>query len=456
MFKRAIVSELEKWAKKTNRKPLVIRGARQVGKTTVVEQIAKRFDQYIYLNLELSADGQLFKDFENIDSLVESIFFLKKQQLSKKKKTLLFIDEIQEVPDAFNTLRYFHEQIPELAVIAAGSLLETLFDHETNFPVGRVSYLVLRPVSFIEYLAAIGEYSALEQLQHIPLKTFAHEKLLQLFHTYALIGGMPEIVKTYAETKDLTQLAPLYDALITGYIDDIEKYASSNTQVNVIRHVIKSSYYEVNKRIKFQGFGKSSYGSKEIGDALRTLEKAFLLHLVYPSTTAQLPMLPEVQKSPRLQLLDTGLMNFSAGIQKDIIGTKDLNGVYNGAVIEHLVGQELLAMHYSTLHTLHFWVREKNTSTAEVDYIINYNSKVIPIEVKSGKEGKLKSLHLFMEAANHQMAVRFYAGELTITEVNTLNNKHYYLLNLPYYLVSQLEKYLEWMEEQLKSKAKGK
>ncbi len=447
MFKRAIVQELEKWAKKKNRKPLVIRGARQVGKTTVVNQFAQNFEQYIYLNLELPTDRKPFENFKDLETLVQALLFLKDKEYSKRKSTLLFIDEIQEVPEAFNILRFFYEQMPEIPVISAGSLLETIFNNKLSFPVGRVEFLVVRPVSFIEFLEAANEKSALEQINQIPLKSFAHEKLLNLFHTYALIGGMPEIVKEYTETKDLTALGTLYDSIITSYIDDVEKYASNNTQVQIIRHVIKASYYEAGKRIKFQGFGKSGYGSKEIGEALRTLEKALLVSLIYPTTNAKLPIIPELQKSPRLHLLDTGLMNYAAGIQKEIIGTTDLNNVYQGTVIEHLVGQELLASNYNALSALSFWVREKTTSTAEVDYVIAYDGRLIPIEVKSGKEGKLKSLHLFMDESPNTIAIRFYAGELSVTIATTPKGKKYHLLNLPYYLVSQLPKYIEWLNK---------
>ncbi|MCX6294635.1 MAG: AAA family ATPase [Bacteroidetes bacterium] len=449
MFNRTVVHELEKWAKKKNRKPLVIRGARQVGKTTIVNQFAKKFEQYIYLNLELPADRKPFEEFKDLDTLVQTLFFLKGKEYSKKKKTLLFIDEIQEVPQAFNILRFFYEQMPEIPVISAGSLLETIFDNKLSFPVGRVEFLVVRPVSFIEFLEAIGEKAALEQMHKIPIKSFAHEKLLTLFHTYALIGGMPEIVKEYAANKDLTSLSSLYESLISSYIDDVEKYAHSNSQVQIIRHVIKASYYEAGKRIKFQGFGKSTYNSKEVGEALRTLEKALLLSLIYPTVSSKLPIIPEPQKSPRLQLLDTGLMNYSAGIQKEIIGTSDLNNVYQGTVIEHLVGQELLSNNYNALSALNFWVREKKTSTAEVDYVIAHDGKLIPIEVKSGKEGKLKSLHLFMDESPNKIAIRFYAGGLLESEAVTASGKKYHLLSLPYYLVSQLPKYIEWMNKKV-------
>ena len=449
MFVRLIIKELEKWAADSGRKPLVIRGARQVGKTTVVNQFAVQFEQYIYLNLELKEDRAPFETYTDIETLVQALFFIKNKKLDIKNKTLLFIDEIQEVPEALNILRYFYELEPGIAVIAAGSMLETLFNKNISFPVGRVEYKVMRPVSFPEFVAAMNETAALQQLQKVPAAAYSHPKLMQLYHTYAIIGGMPEIVNHYAQHKDLSALATIYDSLITSYLDDVEKYAGNASQVLHIRHVIRSSFLLAGKRIKFEGFGNSSYRSREMGEALRTVEKALLLQLVYPNTGATLPLLTDIKKSPRLQVLDTGMLNYFAGIQKEILGTADLNTIYQGTMVEHLTGQEMLACQYLSLSSLHFWVREKKDSSAEVDYLFSFDGKLIPVEVKSGTEGKLKSLHIFMNMAPHTMAVRFYAREMSITEATTLTGKKYKLLNLPYYLVSQLENYLIWFQKQV-------
>jgi predicted AAA+ superfamily ATPase len=451
MFKRHLIEELEKWVVKDSRKPLVIRGARQVGKTTLVNEFAKQFDQYIYLNLELAEDKEPFEGFTSIERLLSALFFLKNKVLAKKSNTLIFIDEIQEVPKALNILRYFYEFAPEIPVIAAGSMLETLFDKTISFPVGRVEYKVIRPVSFPEFLSAIGETASLSALHQVPLADYAHSKLLGLFHTYALIGGMPEIIEHYAKHKDIVALSPIYDALINGYLQDVEKYASSNAQIQHIRHCIQASFSQAGKRIKFEGFGNSSYGSREMGESLRTLEKALLIQLVYPCTTATLPIIPDVKKSPRLQILDSGLLNYHVGLQKEIIGTTDLNSIYQGTLIEHLVGQELLAFQFNALSKLQFWVREKKESTAEIDYTYSYDGMVIPIEVKSGKTGTLKSLHSFMDLAPHDLAVRIYAGELSITEAITQNGKKYKLLNLPYFLVCKIEQYISWLIEKNKA-----
>jgi uncharacterized protein len=449
MYNRTILEQLRTWSVKAGRKPLVLRGARQVGKTTVVNELGKEFEQYIYLNLETDTDKRPFETLTNIKDLVQALFLLRNIKYAERGVTLIFIDEIQEVPEAFNMLRYFYEEFPEIRVIAAGSLLETIFNRGISFPVGRVEYMVIRPVSFPEFLGAVGETAALEHLIEIPAKDFAHDKLLSLFHTYAIIGGMPEIVKVYAESKDLTALSSIYEQLITSYMDDVEKYARNNTLLQVIRHCIRVSFTEAAKRVKFQHFGRSNYNSREVGEALRTLEKTFLLSLLFPTISAVLPLLADQKKSPRLQVLDTGMMNYFLGIQAEILGTDDLSKMQQGTIIEHLVGQELLAARFNVLSSLNFWVREKNGSTAEVDYVYPFESQLIPIEVKSGKEGALKSLHSFMDQTSHKLAIRFYAGNLHLTEATTPEGKTYHLLSLPYYLVSQTEKYIAWLKRKV-------
>ena len=450
MFQRDILQELKKWRVKNTRKPLIIRGARQVGKTTVVRQFSGEFQEFIYLNLELPEDRKPFEDFSNFETLLQTLFFLKNKSLADRANTLVFIDEIQEVPDALQHLRYFYEESPDIPVIAAGSMLESLFSPHISFPVGRVEYLVIQPASFREFLGAVKETAALQQVLTVPAAAFAHDALLKLFRTYCLIGGMPEVVAHYAAHKDLTALTTIYESLLVSYLDDVEKYATRSTQIDYIRHAIRASFAEAGKRIKFQNFGNSSYKSREMGEALRALEKALLIHLVYPQTSPVLPLLPDVSKSPRLHVLDTGMLNYFVGLQQEIIGTTDLNNVYQGTVIEHIVGQELLARQYSALHGLAFWVREKAASAAEVDYLFSYKEKLIPVEVKAGSTGTLRSLAMFMDMAPHNMAVRLYAGEILLSTITTPGGKTVNLLNLPYYLVSQIEKYLEWFETQIK------
>ena len=444
MFKRAIIAELKEWKTSKNRKPLILRGARQTGKTTIVEQFATEYSQYIYLNLERTIDKELFVRYHSIEEIVQAIFFQHNKKAEQMADTLLFIDEIQQSPEAVALLRYFYENYPELHVIAAGSLLETLLGKSINFPVGRVEYRAVRPVSFAEFLSAMNEEQALEQYNTVPIKAFAHEKLINFFHTYTLIGGMPEIVANYVENKDLTALRNVYEALLIPYFDDVEKYAKNSGQIQILRHTIRSIFYEAGRRIKFQGFGASSYSSKEMGEVLRTLEKTMLMQLIFPTTQTELPFLPDIKKSPRLQVLDTGMLNFFSGLQKELFGTRDLNDLYRGKISEHIVGQELLAANYSFLNSLHFWVRDKKQSEAEIDIMYPYNSTMIPVEVKSGKSGKLRSLLYFLDVSTIDFAVRFYAGKLQLEEHKTPNGKTFKLLNLPYYLSGKLKEYLDY------------
>jgi len=216
--------------------------------------------------------------------------------------------------------------------------------------------------------------------------------------------------------------------------------------MQVISHCIRLSFMEAGQRIKFQHFGHSGYGSKEVGEAFRILEKTFILSLLYPSINATLPLVPDHRKSPRLQVLDTGMMNYFLGIQAEVLNTPDLDKIHQGRIIEHLVGQELLATQFNVRSGLNFWVREKKTSMAEVDYVYPFESQLIPIEVKSGKEGTLRSLHQFMDQTSHDMALRFYAGQLALTQATTPSGKPYRLLSLPYYLVSQTEQYISWLK----------
>ena len=427
------------------KKPLILRGARQVGKTTAVHMFAENYQQYIYLNLEIEENAKPFRNYVNIHRLTEQLFFLQDKDPDKKKDTLLFIDEIQEVPEAINILRYFYEEISELHVIAAGSLLETVIGEQIRIPVGRVEYRVVRPFSFDEFLQAMGGTVG-KAYHQVPVKDFAHDRLLELFHTYAFLGGMPEVVSYYVQNRNPSMLGTVYESIILSYLDDVEKYARNSSLVQVMRHVIRTVFLEGGQRIKFQGFGNSNYGSREVGEAMRTLEKTMLLHLIYPTTHPSIPIFPDKKKSPRLQLLDTGMLNHFAGLQKEVLISSDLNAVYQGKVVEHLVGQELLAAKFNVLNELNFWVRDKQNAEAEVDFVINEGGRLIPIEVKSGFTGRLRSLHSFMDLVKHDLAVRLYGGPLKVDKVKTLQGKEYRLLNLPYYLAGKIEAYIRWMD----------
>lgn len=447
IFQRVNTARLKKWKDDINRKPLVLRGARQVGKTTLVELISREFDYYIPLNLEKEDERNLFENSRSITELVASIFFQKNIPLDAKN-VLLFIDEIQNSPKAVAWLRYFYEDAGQYHVIAAGSLLESLIDKQISFPVGRVSYLPVRPFSFAEFISAHGEKQSLEVLGKIPIPDFAHEKLSKLFRAYALTGGMPEIVKKYVETKDILALAPVYDELLTSYSDDIEKYARSNIHAQTLRHVFNHIFREAGSRITFQGFGKSNYKSREIKEAFLTLEKTFLLKLIYPITSGEIPLSPNFKRSPKLQVFDSGFINYVSGIQKEFFGSLNLSDIYRGRIAEHIVGQELLSLNFSMREKEYFWTREKNAD-AEVDFVFQFENKLIPVEVKSGKAGKLRSLHEFMDRVEHNYAIRVYSEKLSISKSKTRLGKKFHLMNLPFYLVHKIENYLKWFIEEV-------
>lgn len=447
MIERTILKELELWAKKSDRKPLILRGARQVGKTTAVNIFASQFEQYIYLNLDKQEEKILFEREISFQDLLTSIFFLKNKH--KKANTLIFIDEIQNSPKAVSLLRYFYEEAPNIYVIAAGSLLESIIDNTISFPVGRCEYKILRPLSFYEFLKGIGENEAADIIDKIPIPDFAHDKLLKLFHRFALIGGMPEVISRYGATEDIKEVESVYESLIISYLDDVEKYSKTYGMINVIRHCIKNSFKEAGKRIKFEGFGNGPYRSKEVGEALRALEKALLVNLVYPATDITIPIIPNTRRSPRLHFLDTGLVNYFSGIMGELLLTNDLCSQYNGRIAEHIVGQEILSGSFSPLKTLNFWTREKKQSNAEVDYIIQYKNYIIPVEVKYGKTGTLRSLHQFVNSSDHNLAIRLYSGKMNIEKSKTPEGKEFILLNLPYYLSSSLDMYIEYFVNSL-------
>ena len=449
ILNRKALKKMQEWRVKKERKPLLLRGARQVGKTTIVNMFAKEFQVYLSINLERQSDKAVFDRTDSIDEILSAIYLLK-NVIPAEGNTLLFIDEIQESPKAIQLLRYFYEQHPELYVIAAGSLLEFSLVDVASYPVGRVEYLCLHPMDFEEFLMALDYSAALEQLKYIPIPPFAHEMLLKLFHEYAIIGGMPEAVREYAMHKNIAAIGPIYQQLWQAYKDDSEKYAKNDTERKVLRHILDTAPKE-NDRIAFERFGHSNYRSREVGEAMRALDMAKVIQLIYPTTAVMPPIMTDMKKRPRLQMLDTGLLNQAIGLQGEMIGVRDLNDFYRGKIIQHLVTQQLIAMHDDPSYKPHFWVREDTNANAEVDLVFQHRQHIIPIEVKSGEQGRLRSLHQFIERCDHVYGVRLGANTLSVERAVTPGKrKNYLLLNLPYYLTVKLHEYLDWFLEKHK------
>jgi predicted AAA+ superfamily ATPase len=443
-IERHVLKELLNWKTTSDRKPLIIRGARQVGKTTLIHQFAKSYKNKILLNLEIAEEKRVFTDFDHVKNVVESLFISHNIPTSEKRDTIIFIDEIQESPEAIAMLRYFYEKEPDIHVVAAGSLLEHTMRKVNSFPVGRVNMLYLFPINYPEFLSANKQTSALEQLHTIPINDVAHQTLLDLFNRYAIIGGMPEVVRKYVKSQSIADLTSIYESIWESYKEDVVKYATNNSEARIIRHIMSTAHLGLDSRIKFQNFGNSNYRSREIGEAFRNLDDAKVIQLIFPTTDTSLPILPDLKKAPRLQFLDTGLLNYELNIQAEMLAMEDLNNAYKGAIIPHLIAQELMSINTLKAVKPVFWVREKTQSSAEVDLVVQFNKMVIPIEIKSGKEGKLKSLHQFIEASAHPYAVRMYAGKFSIEEHSTKSGKKYFLMNMPYYLSTKLYDYLNY------------
>ena len=305
MFKRKILKKLEAWKKSNLRKPLILRGARQVGKTTIVNEFGLQYDNYLYFNMEKSENVKLFEMEIPLDDLVTTLF-ASVGKTQKPGQTLIFIDEIQNSPKTIALLRYFYEQRPDLHVIAAGSLLENLIDVKVSFPVGRVQYLALRPCSFYEFLGATGKNNLLAVLNGNPeISTAFHDQLMHWFNLYAIIGGMPEAVKIFAETRDIVALNDVYETLVQAYKDDAEKYVIGNKLTDTVRFILSYGWAFAGETITLGNFANSGYKSREVGEAFRLLEKAMLLEMVYPVSSTSMPIIPETRRKPKLIWFDT-------------------------------------------------------------------------------------------------------------------------------------------------------
>lgn len=442
MFKRKAIDALRQWAAATDRKPLVLRGARQVGKTTLVRMFANDFDAFIYLNLEEADNAALFANEASFDDLLAGIFFKAHLAQDSGKRTLLFIDEIQNEPKAVQALRYFYEKRPDIYVIAAGSLLESLINRHISYPVGRVQYMALHPCIFVEFLNAIGEELLAEQVENISVPHSLNDYVLDLFKKYLIVGGLPEAVANYAEHRDIMRLNTVFNALITGYRDDVEKYASKPKEQDALRYILNYGWGFAGHRIQFAKFANTSFKANDVGNAFRTLEKTLLLELVFPLTNTTFPVLPDLRKSPKLLWIDTGLVNYVAGMQENILFSTNCDELWNGGIAEHAVGQELLGATNEFGRKRHFWVRDAKSSQAEIDFIVCYHSHLLPIEVKTGNNSKLRSLHLFMEESTEPLALRLWNGPMNSDTITRKDGTTFKLLNIPLYYAGHLERLL--------------
>lgn len=441
MFVRKTLDALRKWRDSEQRKPLVLRGARQVGKTTLVNEFGREFENYLSFNLERAADAALFERELSVDALVDALFALRGQP-KREGRTLIFIDEIQHSARAMARLRYFYEERPDLHIVAAGSLLENVVDVGASFPVGRVEFMALRPCSFAEFLGAMGKDNLLYFADRPEESVAVHSELLSLFNQYVVVGGMPEAVQHFADHRDIVSLDAIYEALLQGYRDDVEKYVRGRKLAEVVRFVIERGWMQAGEVVTLGGFAHSDYRAREVGEAFRLLEKAMLAELVYPTTAVAVPAMGETKRMPKLFWLDTGLVNYQAGVRRELIGAADIIDVWRGRIAEQVVAQELLALSDKVSTRRCYWV--KGSGTAEVDFVWTHNSRLYPVEVKSGRNSHLRSLHTFIDAAPIDVGIRVWSGAFSVEEQQTAGRgKPFRLINLPFYLLCRLPDIVE-------------
>lgn len=436
-MQRYILKHLLAWKNNPEHLPLLLRGARQIGKTYVVEQFGRNyFKNFININFELDPD---FLDCFNTLKPKEIInqIYLKQNIPIIPGQTLLFLDEIQICPNAIMALRYFKEQMPDLHVIGAGSLLEfTLNDEKFRMPVGRIQYLYMYPLSFDEFLFAKEKTSLLthihqSDLQNPPSKT-AHHELLKLLREYFILGGMPAVVDSYIKYNDLTQCQNLQSALLATYKNDFGKYAK-HTQYKYLTVVFSKVANLIGKQVKYSHLDPESQ-ARDLKIAINLLQKAGLIYKISASNCSGLPLNGLIdEKKFKLLFVDIGLVNRSGKLNLSSLMNEDLVLVNQGAIAEQFVGQELLTLQdpYSEAEIC-YWHRDKPGSQAEVDFVINLNGSIVPIEVKSGKTGKLKSLKKFL---SEQIKLHNPIGiQISQQSLSFQDN----ILSLPLYMVSEL------------------
>jgi hypothetical protein len=394
-MKRLVDNILSDWKNSFRRKPLIVRGARQVGKTFTITNFGKtNFKTLVVIDFE--RDPGFKNIFEN-DLQPARIIDELELATSKKittRETLIFFDEIQECPRALVSLRYFYEEMPGLHVIAAGSLLEFAMG-EISFPVGRIQFTEIFPLNFLEFQMALGNERAIAYLSGIPkeLPDASHQFLLKQVKDYFFVGGMPEAVKTFAETKSINRAIEVQGEICNSLKQDFAKY---NPQVDkqCLAGVLTSLAANVGKQTKYVSLS-NDFSNPTIKKAYNTLVQAKLVNTINSVNPQGFPLQIMTSKVFKTCMLDIGIMNFLCGIYKtDEYFKNDLLSIYRGAMAEQFAAQEI-AMNQN--NELFYWSRQAKSSSAEIDYVMAVNDRIIPVEVKSAKAGSLRSMHQFLK-----------------------------------------------------------
>ncbi len=393
-MKRLIEKDLLAWQDSPRRKPLIIRGARQVGKTWVVENILSR--QFDIVKIDLEKRRDLHGHFAgNLDPRQILSYLELTVGRILPGKTLLFFDEIQACPRAIMALRYFYEEMPELHVVAAGSLLEFAFG-EISIPVGRVQYLQMHPMTFYEYLLAIGKDLMAEYAISDPANTAEpiQKEILGELKSYFFIGGMPECVKTWRDSGSMLQTFQVQSEILDSYRDDFSKYLP-RMDTTCLDAIFLNVAKSVGEQLKYTRLN-AGHSSQMNHKAFDLLNKAMVIHKIPACNPSGLPLgATSNPKKFKASFLDIGLLQRICQVPIELeLQHDNLLALYQGRLAEQFVAQELLAWHGADLF---YWARNARGSTAEVDYLAVRKGEIYPVEVKSGSGGSLRSLHLMLK-----------------------------------------------------------
>ena len=410
-MQRNIEKELIHWSKESKPLPIIVRGARQVGKSFTIRKFGQEnFKNFIEINFETMPEFlDCFKT-TNVDEICTALEIKTLKKISAEN-TLIFIDEIQESPIALRSLRSFYENKKGLHVIAAGSLLEFLLKkEEISIPVGRIHYLFMRPMSFYEFLLAKGAKIKLDYIKNLnlktPVSTSIHKDLLKDLRDFLLCGGMPLVVYKYLN-RGILEAFKIQKSLINTYKDDFGKYSKISHHAYLEQVFMKSSKY-IGSKFKYSNVNQD-VKSRDLKNALELLCLAGVIHKVIRTSGAGLPFETEASdKDFKVIHLDVGLVQNILGMNEEIALGEDFHSIAAGAITEQFAGQEILnAKDFYTNDSLYYWERSGSNQSAEVDYLVNVGSRVVPVEVKSGKRGKLRSLLSFMKQYESPIGIKF-------------------------------------------------
>ena len=426
-MQRRIIQALKKWKLKPNRKPLIIQGARQVGKTWVMKHFGETcFTQTAYINFDHNPRMQtLFSGDYDISRLLLGLKIESGVDI-QAEDTLLIFDEIQEVPQALASLKYFYENAPQLHIAAAGSLLGISLHHQVSFPVGKVDFLPLYPMDFHEFLTALGQQDLVQLLEMCdwPLIAAMKSRYIELLRQYYFVGGMPEAVQTFIDTQNFSEVRQIQRNLLTAYGQDFSKHIADGHTVQRVRalwHAIPEQLAKENKKFIYAHLQKGAR-SKDYETALQWLRDSGLVHIVPRIKKPHLPLTVYQDNAFKLYGLDVGLLAAQSGLDAGtLLEGNRIFTEFKGALTEQYVLQQLIA---SQDNPVFYWASEKGT--AEVDFVLQRRQGVMPIEVKAEENLKAKSLKVYAEQFKPEQAIRFSMADYREQE---------WMTNVPLYSV---------------------